>query len=508
MANLFTNAIDVTPGSTGVWVDIDVSAYIPADATGVIIQVVNTSASSRAWGIRKPGSTDARTTQAASLRQNWGYIGVNNQVFQGYVAGAGLLFKLLGYFTSDGVFFTNGYNKEPATLSSWVNVDCSAEIPTGAKFAVLELSNTNSSHGLRPVGSTDNRYSYVTSHGFALVGLDSNRVFQYRKTNDDATLYLVGYLTAGTPKINGVDVSLTSTEAYVNIDRSGDADSEGATGVLVEAIATSSYRSYALRKNGSTDDFYNSEYHAWGVVGLDASRIFQGKISVTDFDFYIMGYLAAPPPSAYEYTGRLRVAPKLKSQYHKEPYEYTGILRIAPKLKFQYRAERNYTGYLRAAPKLKSQYHAERSYVGRLRVAPELKSSYFFGYEYKGQLRIAPKLAGDYFAVLGRLPIPGPYLLRYPNPRNGQTNVPIGNPIKFIIKSDGAGVDIDTVKVKIVDSQGTNVYDKTSPYFRYSGKKSRYEVEVRPPQPWAYEENVQAEIEAEDLAGTPGPVYE
>ena len=84
----------------------------------------------------------------------------------------------------------------------------------------------------------------------------------------------------------------------------------------------------------------------------------------------------------------------------------------------------------------------------------------------------------------------------------------MGNPIKFIIKSDGPGVDIDTVKVKVTDSWGTNIYDSTSPYFKFSGKKSRYEVEVRPPQPWAYEENAQVEIEGADLNGVPGVVYE
>lgn len=107
-----------------------------------------------------------------------------------------------------------------------------------------------------------------------------------------------------------------------------------------------------------------------------------------------------------------------------------------------------------------------------------------------------------------RNPIPGPYVLRYPSPQNGQTNVPVGNGIRFKICSDGPGVAIGTVKVKVTDSHGVNTYDSTSPYFKYSGTPASYEIEVRPPQPWAYEENVQTEIEAMDLAGTPGPVYE
>src|SRR3990167_7037076 len=107
-----------------------------------------------------------------------------------------------------------------------------------------------------------------------------------------------------------------------------------------------------------------------------------------------------------------------------------------------------------------------------------------------------------------RNPISGPYVMRYPNPHNGQTNVPVNNGVRFNVRSDGPGVAIGTVKVKITDSQGINTYDSTSPYFKYSGTPASYLVEVRPPQPWAYEENVQVEIEAEDLAGTPGVVYE
>lgn len=102
-------------------------------------------------------------------------------------------------------------------------------------------------------------------------------------------------------------------------------------------------------------------------------------------------------------------------------------------------------------------------------------------------------------------------MMRYPDPQDGQTNVPEKNGVRFNVRSDGPGIDIDTVKIKITDSQGVNVYDKTSPYFKFSGTPASYDVEVRPPQPWAYEENVQAEIEAEDLNGypvIPGMVYE
>lgn len=509
MANLFINAVDVTPSTTGVWVDIDVSADCPVGTTGVIIQVVNTASATRTWGLRKSGSTDDRKVPTYQLYQTWGYIGVNSsRVFQGYVSGTGLQFKLLGYFTSEGVFFTNAYTKTPGTLDSWTSVNCASEIPAGAKFAILEITY-GVPIGLRPTGSTDNRLADNKYHSFALVKLDTNRTFDiYYGSGGGGIVSLVGYLTTGTGKANGVNVSLTSTGAYVNIDRSGDADATGAEAVLVEVYSPGLAYNYALRENGGTDDFYAKEYHAWGIVGLDANKILQGKIANANADFYIMGYLAAEPPPTYEYVGNGQIIISSQSLYHKEPREYTGNGQILVTSQSLYYAERSYASSGQIVIVSQSLYHTERIYIGNGQITIVSQSSYSQGREYvgSGQIVIVPQ--SDYFAVLGRQAIPVPYLLRYPSPRNGQTNVPVGNPIKFIIKSDMLGINIDTVKVKVTDSWGINIYDKTSPYFKYSGKKSGYEVEVRPPQPWAYEENVQAEIDAMDLAGVHGVVYE
>ena len=508
MANLFTNAVDITPGATGVWVDIDVSAYCPAGTTGVIVQVVNTSASNRAWGLRKPGSTDARIDQAVGLYQTWGYIGVDgNRAVQGYVGGAGLQFKLLGYFTSEGVFFTNGYDKTQTGAAGWKAIDCSAEISAGAKFAIVEMPY---GQGLRPVGSTDDRRAtYVGYHAFALVGLDANRTFEYYwDPSTGGTIYLVGYLTLGISKTNGVDVSLTSTGIYVNIDRSGDADASGAVGVLVEVYNPATADNYALRKNGGADDFYQKETHSWGIVGLDSNKIFQGKIASTGTDFFVMGYLPVP---TYTYTTALSLALTLQSVYGLvQTFTYATNLAFSLSLQSLYSLPQVfiYLTNLSFGLSLQSIYNPVWNYVSSFQVSLLPQSTYFKGWEYVLNLLLNLIPQSDYFAILGRGAIPGPYLLRYPNPRSGQTNVPVGAPIKFIIKSDGPGVDIDTVKVKVTDSWGTNIYDSTSPYFKFSGKKSRYEVEVRPPQPWAYEENAQVEIEGADLNGVPGVVYE
>lgn len=100
---------------------------------------------------------------------------------------------------------------------------------------------------------------------------------------------------------------------------------------------------------------------------------------------------------------------------------------------------------------------------------------------------------------------PIPYVTRYPSPRNGETNVPVNNPVRFTVKSDTVGIDISTVWVKIKGE----VYKYGDPGFSFTGNRRSYDIEVRPVSGgWSYEEAVDVEIEAWDLAGKPGLVYE
>ncbi|HHT9117681.1 MAG TPA: hypothetical protein ACFYD1_03540, partial [Candidatus Hypogeohydataceae bacterium YC38] len=74
----------------------------------------------------------------------------------------------------------------------------------------------------------------------------------------------------------------------------------------------------------------------------------------------------------------------------------------------------------------------------------------------------------------------------------------------FTLRSDTVGIDIDTVRVKL----NNEVYKKGDPGFSYSGDRYAYEIEVRRGESWNYEERVTVEIEAWDLSGRPGLVYE
>ena len=83
------------------------------------------------------------------------------------------------------------------------------------------------------------------------------------------------------------DCTPGTTGSYVDIDAVTDHGVDAdATGVWVRNYLDSgTLRSFDVRKNGSTDEFYDDQYdycHAIAYVGLDANGIFEAKIESTD----------------------------------------------------------------------------------------------------------------------------------------------------------------------------------------------------------------------------------
>jgi hypothetical protein len=97
-----------------------------------------------------------------------------------------------------------------------------------------------------------------------------------------------------------------------------------------------------------------------------------------------------------------------------------------------------------------------------------------------------------------------PYLVRYPTPRNGLTNVPVDGAVRFYLRDKHAGVDISKVWVEI---DGVK-YNVNSDGFSYEGNQWEYCINVQPQTNWTYEQAVNVKIYAEDLGGNPGLLLE
>jgi len=92
-----------------------------------------------------------------------------------------------------------------------------------------------------------------------------------------------------------VDVSPGTADQWVDVDVS-DYVPCGATGVILQVVATSTNRKYGVRKNGSTDTWMAADDTAKALcltflmAGLDADRIFEVYTEDTAVTTYLIGY--------------------------------------------------------------------------------------------------------------------------------------------------------------------------------------------------------------------------
>jgi hypothetical protein len=282
-----------TIGSSGAWTDIDCSAQVPAWATGVFGRIECISGN-RTAGARKNGSTDNRTTQMGDNTHVGFVVGLDaSRIFEGFAGdNAQVRWLVDGYFADDAVFNTNATDKSLSATGGWEDIDVSGDTTGTATGVFIERVSTtdNFDWGLRMNGSSDNRIndSVTGRHAWGFVGVDGNEILEGYVEDADVDFFLIGYVTSGfTGKTNGTDLSLGSTGAYGDLA----AIDSGAIGGVVEVITTGTVQSWAIRRNGDSDDVYRPLVkHGWHIGAVDESQLFEGKISATTVDFFLTGY--------------------------------------------------------------------------------------------------------------------------------------------------------------------------------------------------------------------------
>lgn len=297
MAITWLTPAEITPGSAAAWTDADVSATVPAGATGVILHI-DTDGFGEAYadvGWRKNGSTDNRTSPCYGDQHFWCAIGVDSsRILELYVESTTLVnIWLVGYFTDDASFFTNATNKSLGSTGTWTDIDISSDTGGDTAIAViLEIIDSTYGHdyGLRMNGSSDARTADSDQHCGAIIGCDVGEIFEGYISNTDTDFYLVGYITKeATFNTNATDLSLGSTGSWIDLS----ALPVGATGGFFEITANTYTETWGLRKNGSAEAIIEGpggEQHAWGAVEADASQLIEGYISSTNVDFFLIGY--------------------------------------------------------------------------------------------------------------------------------------------------------------------------------------------------------------------------
>jgi hypothetical protein len=194
--------VDVTPGSAGSWVDVDVSAYIPAGATGVLLKTHNSGVVHRNCNFRKNGSTDAYTDNIIhgleASYNSFEMTGVDgSRIFETNVENiTDVQVYLIGY-TGAGITFFDNYHSLSELPVVFEDIDCSAFIPVGATGVIVRTDSQDFKF-VRGKGSTDSYPVYdFTAHGTEVIKLNSSRVFEAYESEEDIYLYVIGYITDG-----------------------------------------------------------------------------------------------------------------------------------------------------------------------------------------------------------------------------------------------------------------------------------------------------------------------
>ena len=280
--------VDITPIITDDWVTIDLSAYIPPNATGVTIHCDNILGGNRAIGLRHNASTDNRfhTFQG----HFWGFTGVDaNKWIEVYVAD-GIEIYLVGYFGSGATFFTNAFDKSRGS-TGWGTIDLSVECPNATAIIVEIVDALFVPMALRKNGSTDIFFGYVGKHKWAIVPCDSGQIIDTYIGNLSTDFFIVGYITDGaTFFTNAFSHKVAVANVYEDLDLS--VECPGANMILVEAcITTGIITTYAIRKKGVIeDDYKTNRAHAWSLVECNSNQIIEIKATRTDDFFRIIGY--------------------------------------------------------------------------------------------------------------------------------------------------------------------------------------------------------------------------
>jgi hypothetical protein len=296
---------DVTPNSTGSWVDVDVSATVPAGATGVILQVVNNTGAAQMYGVRYNGQTSETwmydTLELKDGTQRWLMIGLDSsRIFECRTNSTSVETYLIGYTGPGVTFFQQAVDKNVAAGSEQT-VDISSNTGTdtaiGAIFMVNNQAGTSQSFYLQHFDSTDDHYQQIRADTTSvyMTGVDSSeRAHAFIENATNVTIYLQGYITSGAHFFtNAVDKSTATTGNYADVDITADLQGQDdASGAILEVLDTDgNERNTAFRnKDWTSYDYYYDTKHQGALVAVDDNDVFEQKIEWDTHDVYLVGY--------------------------------------------------------------------------------------------------------------------------------------------------------------------------------------------------------------------------
>ena len=297
----------VASGSAAGWTSVNVSAIVPAGATGAIVHITILPVAQTAVGWRKTGSTDARiqTWESNAIRYShmWTPVGLDvNRSFDYYDVANRVQVRLVGYTISGVTMLTNATDNSTATVGSWQKIYANAPSATGLIFEVIDATGGNPAYDFRKNGSTDWRFNdgmlgTLYRHSAAVVGCDASQITEQYISATSADVFLTGYITDGAVfYTNSVNISLPDNgNEWIDLTAFPANTGFGFINVMTSNWPTE----FGLRENGSTENITGmatGDCHSFGIVAANnITWDIEGFTAYTaHVGFYVNGYTELP----------------------------------------------------------------------------------------------------------------------------------------------------------------------------------------------------------------------
>jgi len=304
--HMFQDEIDITPGTIGSWVNVDVSANVPSGASGAVLHFIGQASSSLGGDVRANGSTDDHYAQGGLQAEVHRYNFVKldaNRIFQAKIGDTNVKLYLVGYTDGNVQFQTNVTDVTSATAGAWTDKDLSAYIPSGASAVIIKFINTlalyNYQCAARKPTSTDafQNEMYVNTYSPASIicGVSGTRHIElYMQDITNTKAYLVGYLLPLTSMFtNAIDKTPITTAAWVDVDVSSIVSTDAVAVILNLTRPASGTFANGVRAKDSTQNLNKSltpNTYTGAVVKLNAAKLFQSYVADTNSHVRVVGY--------------------------------------------------------------------------------------------------------------------------------------------------------------------------------------------------------------------------
>ena len=197
----FNTPLDVTPDTEDEWTLADVSAFVDADADGVILFIVSTQDGDRVYGVREVGSSFSTTNRNLDNRSSTMYlVGIDaNDQFEVYHEDFDdTKFCLVGQTKGSVVYYSNDLSVSDPATGSFQELDADTytvpAVANGLILRVVSASNDRIS-GLRHGDSTDAWTPDIGggTHIQAAIGINDDNVWDEYIENSEVDVSIAAY---------------------------------------------------------------------------------------------------------------------------------------------------------------------------------------------------------------------------------------------------------------------------------------------------------------------------